>query len=163
MDNTPDEPLPNTDQLCTNSSKPHLLAFHVGAHYGFSSATVITKVIKPYMEHINATLKNCQYGIRSKIHFLLFGLPAVNTILQQKYPQQNHTLIKQYHKEIEAYLMTAPIQTIFLDFFEVTREAIEDGRTSDGFHLLTDINIVKVLTVVHVMNLLTHRLRCRKP
>ena len=44
-----------------------------------------------------------------------------------------------------------PIPMVFLDFSKVTERAIDDGRTSDGCHFMTDVNMIKFMTIANLM------------
>lgn len=43
----------------------------------------------------------------------------------------------------------------FFDFFNMTALATTEGRSSDGFHLLSDVNIIKAIMTLHLMDILS--------
>ena len=44
-----------------------------------------------------------------------------------------------------------PIPMAMLDFSKVTERAIEEGRTSEGCHFMTDVNMMKFMTIADLM------------
>ena len=81
-------------------------------------------------------------------HVLWVGLGAQARQLDAVYSNQAREATQKFNKVVFDYV-TSKYQLPYLDVWELTK----DAQTSDGFHYLTDVNLVKAQYVVSFMNL----------
>ena len=66
--------------------------------------------------------------------------------LDDKYPHQSRESAYSFNEHIIAYLQEKPFPIYILDQHNLTM----DAQTSDGFHYLSDVNLLKVYFIIHL-------------
>ncbi len=60
-----------------------------------------------------------------------------------------------FNHEMDTYLRASFPQVAFLNVWNLTHESL--NRTSDGFHQVSDVNLIKVMTILNTMKALHDR------
>ena len=84
---------------------------------------------------------------------IISGIGVCDHFLQQLFPHQNTTAAIAYNARLKKLVkLTYPaLPIVMIDFLNVTERAIADGRTSDGHHFLSDVNLIKAMSILNVM------------
>eukprot|EP01036_Dinobryon_divergens_P028112 gene28112-37007_t len=143
----------DTSFLCTNDLKPKFLYLQGGAHFATNPETFLYLLVLPIFESINRTVTSCPYNISSTIRIAMSGVNICDKSVSAKYPTQSDAnSIRFTRRLVELLREKYPlVPVVVIDFLSVTAEAIADGRTSDGYHFLSDINLIKAMTILNVM------------
>lgn len=73
-------------------------------------------------------------------------LSSQSRSLDDKYPHQSRESSYSFNEHIIAYLQQKPFPVYILDQHNLTM----DAQTSDGFHYLSDVNLLKVYFIIHL-------------
>lgn len=123
------------------------------AHYQTNADGLYYLLIRPIFESINRTIASCPYDVSSKVRIAISGVNICDKAVSAKYPHQSDSnsiyFTKRLHELMKQYYPAVPV--VIIDFLSITKEAIDDGRTSDGYHFLSDINLMKAMTILNVM------------
>jgi hypothetical protein len=143
----------DTSFLCTNDSKPKFLYLQGGAHFATNAETFLYLLVLPIFESINRTVNSCPYNVSSSIRIAMSGVNICDKSVSAKYPMQSDAnSIRFTRRLVELLREKYPlVPVVVIDFLSITGEAIADGRTSDGYHFLSDINLIKAMTILNVM------------
>ena len=145
-------PLFNT--LCKNDTKPIFILLSQGLHYCVNASAVIHTFITPVLAQLTAVVTNCPYDLSTRIRILFVGLTPTDRIAEVKYPLQRRDLIKQFNKHIQTYLRkNHKFNILYWDVYNAGLDAVDNKRTSDGVHLLSDINVLRAIIMLHTMKL----------
>ena len=124
-----------------------------GAHFGWSATATMQKFILPSLKIVNDTIKSdiCRHKNVSwnMLRFVFMGVPIVHPAVTRKYPSQNAERVRLFDMEIRTFVGDIP-NFYVVNFTTMTSEAIM--RTSDGFHALTDVNLMKVISLLNIMH-----------
>lgn len=102
--------------------------------------TVIDKQIKPLMYFISEMQNHCQ------VHVAWGTLGAQSRKLDKKYPHQTREVYMATNKIVTDYIWQT-YRVHFFDFWNLTRNAM----TSDGYHYLSDVNLLKAMYILNYM------------
>jgi hypothetical protein len=83
------------------------------------------------------------------LRFVFMGVPIVHPAVTRKYPVQNGERVQLFNTELIS-LVGNLSNFYIINFTAMTHEAV--WRTSDGFHSLTDVNLMKVMSLLNVMH-----------
>lgn len=78
------------------------------------------------------------------------GIPVVDKVVEKKYPHQHRSLIKVQNLYIHRWLDRYYPRVLYIDLYNLTLDGTE--RTSDGFHSLSDVNMMKATYVLNLMD-----------
>jgi hypothetical protein len=141
-------------QICVGGTNPIFVSLQYGSHYHWSSKATINGYIVPRLAIIDEFSASCpQFNVKGRLRVVFIGLHAITDSIIKKYPHQNHESTKKFNSDIAIFLEKKYKHVKFINFFPLTLEAL--NRTSDGFHHLRDINVIKALTILHIMDLMT--------
>lgn len=143
-------------KLCSidpSDTRPILISIQGGTHYRTKSNKFIHDSIIPTINEIHAHLQACPNKIDfNRLRFIFSGVPVVDVRVERKYPDQERSSAARFNREVGNYTDYNVKNSMFLNFWKLTLEAT--GRTSDGFHSLTDVNLMKMMITLNVMNFL---------
>jgi hypothetical protein len=100
--------------------------------------------------HFNhAQFKKClQYN---KVDVIWLGFGTTQTPAKDKaFPKQNRENVEQYNEHAKKYFANVSFPVAILDWVNLTWGA----QSSDGFHGLAEVNLVKAYQILNVANLL---------
>lgn len=81
------------------------------------------------------------------------GISASHSHLVKMHPRQEDKLTQKFNEDLESILRIDFPNIIFLNYWNMTREMADKGKTSDGMHQLSDSNIIKIMNSLHAMRL----------
>lgn len=126
-----------------------------GAHYRSDPTLWFEEMVRPALEAILEVRRKCSYPIQDKIRMVISGTNVCDRIKTDRYPHQNKSAVFAFMPTIQRLVNLTfpsfPIPMAFLDFSKVTGSAIDDGRTSEGCHFMTDVNMMKFMTITDLM------------
>lgn len=139
--------------LCSAEDRLRMVYLQGGAHFNSNADLFFREYIHPTIEEIIRIVRTCAHPISFKIRMIISGIGACDNFLQQKYPHQNTKAVIAYNARLkELVKMNFPtLPIVMIDFLKVTERAIADGRTSDGYHFLSDVNLIKVMSILNIM------------
>ena len=84
---------------------------------------------------------------------VISGIGVCDHFLQQRFPHHNTTAAITFNSRLkELVKLTYPsLSFVMIDFLDATERAIADGRTSGGHHFLRDVNLIKAMSILNVM------------
>lgn len=81
-----------------------------------------------------------------QIHIIWTTYNAQSQLLDAQYPHQSRDSASAFNAHVISYLHEQPFPIYILDQYNLTM----DAQTSDGFHYLSDVNLLKVYFIVHL-------------
>jgi hypothetical protein len=132
--------------LCSNDSRPRLFILQGGAHFKSNASTTIGTVIDPAMDIINKNAAECNYTYPVRI--VWSGLNTQDSALDTKYPHQSKENAILFNDATEKYVINR-YNVESLNFINMTTHAY----VSDGYHYLSEVNIMKAIYLLNVMEL----------
>jgi len=144
-------------ELCIGSNlRLRFIYLQGGAHYLSDPTLWFKEVVRPALEAILEATRNCNYPIQDKIRMVISGTNVCDRLKTDRYPHQNKSAVYAFMPTIKRLIdLTFPnlsFPMAMLDFSKVTDRAIEDGRTSEGCHFMTDVNMMKFMTIADLIN-----------
>ena len=131
--------------LCTTyDPRPRFVFLQGGTHTKTSASATVEKFIAPALSSLRQRVEQRCGG---PIYVVWSGVGVQNRALDVKYPMQSRELAAVFNDETREYLQRANVSVLSLDFWNLTL----DAETSDGFHGLTDVNMMKALALLNVM------------
>ena len=139
--------------ICSPGDGLRLIYLQGGAHYESKADRFFEEFIRQTIEEIKRIVSTCAHPIRHKVRVILSGIGACDDFLQKRFPYQNTSAVIRFNARVEELVnLTYPtLPIVTMDFLKVTEWAIADGRTSDGYHFLSDVNLIKAMSILNVM------------
>jgi hypothetical protein len=144
-----------THAICNEDDRPIFILIAGGVHFHRSPAETIQRYVDPLLHQLNSTRcpgKQSPSSVSQRYKVAFIGLPASDSEVAQRYPKQESHAAMRFNAEMKQYLELHHSYVKTFDFWNLTWSGI--ARTSDGFHSMTDINIMKAMYVLNAMNLM---------
>jgi hypothetical protein len=142
------------ERICSNEddNRPIFIFLSQGTHHNYNPEETIEKYIHPLLSQLNNT--DCGFSSKAKKRYevAFSGLPAIHQSVYQKYVNQTPELAHHFNTVVRNYLRDNYAHVKFVDMWNLTLGALD--RTSDGFHSMTDVNVMKVMFLFNAMNFL---------
>jgi hypothetical protein len=129
-----------------NDSRPIFVFFQGGHFIKLNAYYGITTYVEPFMLRMKAELADCWDNVR----FVFSGATVCQDAVVRRYPHQDKASVQAYNRDVANWLKKSYPKLIILDFWNLSAQALD--RTSDGFHQLTDVNLIKASTVLNLMH-----------
>lgn len=138
-----------TDGCPTNVSddKPIFIFMQYALHCRFRMDSCVS-----FLDNIMVDFARRFYHCYDRIRFLYSGGTSSTNDLVQKYPHQSDEKVIQFNSDIKNWFNKKYPFVLVLDFFNLTWES--HNHTSDGFHHLSDVNLIKAMTLLNSMHFL---------
>ena len=133
--------------MCPKDSRPVMILAGGGAHHQSDANATIAHLIDPLMEAVKQAALSCPHA---KLHVAWFGLGTQSRGLDVAYPHQKRENIAAFNSRVSHYLQSS-YQVDFFDVWNLTK----DAPSSDGYHYLSDVNIVKAMYVANYLDMLS--------
>lgn len=140
-----------SDLFCGPERTLRFIMIQGGSHYSFA-ADQYTPVVRVLMERLTQSITACEYNITDLIRVVYSGVPMVHPSVVEKFPFESDESVLQFTRDMTHFFHDKYPYVIILDFLNLTRDANRGGRNSDGFHQLSDTNMIKMMTVFNVMH-----------
>jgi hypothetical protein len=146
---------PTVDDNVVARSGPIFIFIEGGAHFHIDAKKAIDNHFRELAKQIYTDLIDCM----DRVHVVFSGMVAVNSTHEIIYPQSHHDNVHKYNRQMALWFRGEEFQSSFpllkvylLDFWNITSQNV--NQTSDGFHSLTDTNLVKATTTLNLMKLI---------
>jgi len=133
---------------CPESPRLVFIFLQGGHHVELSSWYGITTFLDPIMNKLQSELSSCW----ERVKILFSGATVCSDEVVKKYPHQNRANVAEFNKNMATWLKEHHPRVESVDFFNLSAESVNSGRTADGFHSLTDVNLLKAVTVLNIMH-----------
>lgn len=139
-------------QICSEDSRPQLLLLQGGVHLHSNSSTMIDRLDAVFAD-LSRKVKECLGSDEVNIHVVWTGLNTQSKDLDLQFPHQAAGSAFAFNQDIEHFLLTHHRHwaVTILDFLPLTA----DAPSSDGYHFLSDVNLVKAMYLFNLMDFLT--------
>ena len=141
-----------SNRRCPTLSKPIFLLLQGGSHFTTNALKTISNFIQPSMAEVEQLMKECSLHVRDRYKYFRFayiGVPVISTAMEARYPHQDRINASIFNAQMRNYLYQSYPEVTYLDFWNITKDA--EDRTSDGFHKLSDINMMQAVTLLNIM------------
>ncbi|CAK0733191.1 hypothetical protein CVIRNUC_000239 [Coccomyxa viridis] len=134
------------NSTCTDLDRPVFIFMGIGAHHHHEAHRTTGEGISPVMKEIDEAAAACPHVT---FHKAFIGLHAQSRTLDHKYPGQTRELMIDFNIEVSRYLREKHAMDYF-DPWNLTKNA----PTSDGYHQLSDVNLVKAMYLLNYLDML---------
>ena len=152
-------------ELCSDNIDPQKLRFvylQGGAWQMSDPTTWFNEIVRPAVEALLKLVRECSNPIGGKIRLVLSGISACDQLKTARYPHQNRSAVFAFMPTVKQLLNEAyptitqslPAPVVMLDFAQMTARAIDDKRTSEGCHFMSDVNLIKFMTLTNIMRVM---------
>ena len=131
---------------CAGLMRPVFILLGAGSHHKHDPHTTINEVIEPFLSELRDAKLACP---NVTFHVVFMGLGSQSRSLDLKYPHQSRELTANFNAEVSGFLK----ETHGMDFIDVS-SLNRSAPTSDGYHFLSDVNLIKAMYVLNYMDLL---------
>jgi len=148
------------DNIFPQKQRLRFIYLQGGGHHLSDPTLWFKEMVRPALEAILEVTRNCNYPIQDKIRMVISGTNVCDRLKTDRYPHQNKSAVYAFMPTIKRLIdLTFPnlsFPMAMLDFSKVTDRAIEDGRTSEGCHFMTDVNMMKFMTIADLMAVMAY-------
>ena len=139
---------------CDKDSRPRFFNFVHGSSLEEHPDTIINIIHSLILQtkHQFRSKRNCKSKNKIPIHFLYSGLTTQARFMDSKYPNQTREKSREFNKIISEAISGFPASYNInvMDFMSLT----EDSETSDGYHFLSDVNMLRSMYFLNYLYLL---------
>jgi hypothetical protein len=118
----------------SEESRPMLIIFQGGTHFMSNATIYVQKSIFPILE--SPGYEKCQK--LGKVHMVQLSFTAQSRTLDNAYPHQSRENATEFNGYLQQFNQEHQLQFHTLDWWNLTK----DAQTSDGFHFLSDVNVI---------------------
>ena len=127
--------------------KPVSILIGHAIHFRFNFERFLKQFFAAKLSNISAASLKCKADVK----VIVLGGSATSKLLWDRYRDQRDEYPIAFNKLAREYIDSHTTGVEFFDSFSIAVEAIE-SRSSDGVHLLSDANAMKVMVVLNLMN-----------
>lgn len=144
-------------KLCGPERTLRLVMIQGGSHYSFAADKHIP-VVRQLIDRLVQAVTSCEHNIAGLVRVVFSGVPMVHPAVTAMFPLETDERAVEFYRDMQHFFQVEyPSMTVvMLDFLNLTRDANRRGRSSDGFHQLSDVNMIKVMTLLNVMGSLAN-------
>lgn len=132
--------------FCSADPRPRIVFANAGVHYQYNVDKVNATFLHPLVQHIQNATASCPHPIKWRL--VIMSASAQSRMLDINYPNQRRENTLNYNGLIAPLLDSYHIDV--LDVWNLTLNA----ATSDGFHYLSDVNLLIANTVVNLLDII---------
>ena len=146
----------NFSYVCAaERTRPVFIFLSQRLHYKYDAERTILEYYNTSLSNLQTSIASCPYDVAGLVKVVVMGGGASTHAFEVRWPHQETSHVLRFNARMKSYLSDTTRGVAFLDTFNMTQEAVQVGqRSSDGLHLLSDVNIVRAVTTVHLMNLM---------
>jgi len=140
---------------CRDDLRPRIVLLQGASHMGSNLNRTINEFVIPRMTQINEFTRDCTGA--GPVHVLWSGMNSQARALDPLYPHQSREHATAFNNVVDEYVESVyGVQS--MNFENLTA----DAAVSDGFHYLSEVNILKAMYLLNVMDMLTPGQRARR-
>lgn len=140
-------------EICTPDMRPKFIYLHGGSAYDTDPQHYYNNYLKPSLTSINFDMAICPW--RSRHYIFYSGVPASSPGVAAIKPHQSEDKTIDFNAYIETHLRSDFPMVTVLNYWNLTNEVMQGGRTADGFHQLSDGNLIKSMVLLNAMKLMS--------
>jgi hypothetical protein len=129
-------------------TKSVLLLLQAAAHFAIDVYPTMNYFVIPHLDHPN--IRRC--ADLNKLRVLWVAFSSQSRSLDKRYPHQSRENATLFNEEMNAQVQEAIPNVTIIEWWNLTL----DAQTSDGFHFLTDVNLLKANHFLHVIKYLAY-------
>jgi hypothetical protein len=130
----------------SQTNKGILLVMQGGGHFGSGVNHTLTSFVKPIISH--QKFSECVTLNKLKVVWIAYG--SQSRSLDSRYPHQSRENALLFNEQMSLAIQETIPKITIIDWWNLTL----DSQTSDGFHYLTDVNLLKGMHFLNIINLL---------
>jgi len=143
-------PYYNLIPLCSDDPRPRLFFMQCGIHYHTKFNTAFNYCVDGWIQRVRSLRKACKNTASfSRVYLVYSGVGAQSARLDKEYPHQSTDRAIQFNELITKAILPSNVHV--LDFINLTMNA----RSTDGTHSVTDVNLYKANTFLHLIKALS--------
>ena len=131
---------------CAELSRPVFILLGGGAHHKHDAHDTIHDIIEPFLSEVRDARLACP---NVSFHVAFLGLGSQSRSQDLKYPHQSREMTAIFNDEVSGYLK----ERHGIRYFDV-QSLTRNAPTSDGYHILSDVNLILAMYVLNYMDLL---------
>jgi hypothetical protein len=128
------------------NNKGVLLLMQGGGHFGSGVNHTITSFVKPIIS--DANFMKCDVAKNLRVAWISYS--SQSRSLDARYPHQSRENAIKFNDEMRSSILELIPNITIIDWWNLTM----DSQTSDGFHYLTDVNLLKSIHLLTILNFL---------
>ena len=128
--------------------RPVFVVVQGGVHFSVNATRAVSRWFRPLLTQLEYLQQHCSQSVPVTLHVVVLGMEAQARKLDGAYPRQSRELTALFNAELQPFLRSANVRLV-LDFHNLTSYA----ATSDGFHYLTEVNVLKANYLLNLMEL----------
>lgn len=138
------------DRICSDDPRPRLVLIHHGPLHNNQAKDIIEKTLSKLVDFILELKNRCHN--KFPVYFVWTGLDSQRRHLDKRYHEQTREKAFAFNELTAAWVAAQPKHLNFsvIDTLNMTR----DAATSDGYHYLSEPNILKGMYLFNVMSYL---------
>ena len=137
------------DLFCTDGdTRPVFFYLSGGAHFHEDVNRTIQEFVEPNLKAIAAASFKCS-TVKTLVSWGTMGAQA--RTLDKRFPKQARENTLLFNEATVEYILHRNSDIVIFDWWQLTC----GGMTSDGLHLLTDVNVIKALYIVNYLDLIS--------
>jgi hypothetical protein len=137
---------PEYRERIIQDGRPVLTVIQAGIHQRHN----LTRALEETFAPATAAIKNFSRLSRGKVFTLFMGSHAESRRVDPSFPDQTREYVAKYHAGLEKE--AARVGAFYFDFWNLTANA----ATQDGVHMLSDTQVIKAMSMLHLAHLLSH-------
>jgi len=131
---------------CAQLDRPIVVFLGAGSFHGHGAHDTIHDVIEPLLHEVREAALACEH---IQFHVAYVGLGAQSRTLDTRYPWQKREPTAEFNEEVSGFLRMKHGLSTF-DVWNLTK----DAPTSDGYHHLSDVNLIKAQYFLSYLSML---------
>jgi hypothetical protein len=139
-------------RLCSTDERFRFISLQAGTHYDTNATHTINNYLQPALAKITRLINSCTINpsLGSKMRVIYIGAPVVSSHIEKLYPQQHRSNVKIHNLHVHGWLVNHYPHVLYIDVYNLTKNGTD--HTSDGFHSLSDVNMIKASYILNVMD-----------
>jgi hypothetical protein len=135
------------------NGKNYYFAMQGSGHQATNASVVINDYLSPDITTLKEWFRDCP----EKLLLTYTGATVSSEYLEELYPHQRREKVRAFNDHVRTWLAANHPAVVFLDPYNITFSAIYPSvgvsRSSDGFHLISDFNILYANVLLNLMHI----------
>ena len=142
-------------RLCSSDHRLRFISLQAGTHYDTNATLTIHSYLQPALAKISRLISSCTIDryLGEKMRVIYIGVPVVSARIEKLYPQQHRNNVKIHNVQVRQWLADNYPYVPYIDMYNLTKNGTD--HTSDGFHSLSDVNMIKASYILNVMDVMS--------
>ncbi len=139
-------------RLCSTDHRFRFISLQAGTHYDTNATYTIQNYLQPALAKISRLINSCTVNrsLGKKMRVIYIGVPVVSARIEKLYPQQHRNNVQIHNVHVRQWLDDNYPYVLYVDIYNLTKNGTD--HTSDGFHSLSDVNMIKASYILNIMD-----------